>query len=703
MRSRLRSLARFLLDLTEASLTGLFLIQALRFLIGTLYAHIASASLYPALDPTRIDPLMLGLITPSEVNQEVTLLLGLLVLPLVTVVIGRFRMVIPLAVFTVAVGRYVMAADFDLPVTLGASLVVGGGLAYIALLVRHRAGILPYMFLVALGIDQLFRAWGNTLDPSWDAAYAPMQWVLSLVVSAIAVLVFIVHRRQAHTLGTVSPDRGMMPFWGGVGFGALLFLQLSFLAMPNAIGGRTGMDYTLLVPMVVFATILPLVPWLQDRARWFIGSFDRGVRGWAWMLLVMLLLVLGLRTREILAGGSLVAAQFMVSMIWWWITRPQAAKERNFTGAWVVVGVGIFALLLLASIFTYEYAFVRDFAPEYDFLNPVIPPLLRGLRGMGLAVLLLAVFLAVMPMIQTRHRIAWKGAGSGSWGISFTVIGAAIGISALASSFAQPPVVQGVNNPESIRVGTYNIHAGFNEFYHYDLEALALNIQYSGANVVLLQEIEVGRMTSFGVDQPLWLARRLGMDMRFYPTNEGLHGLAILSNIEIVYDDGVLLDSIGQQTGLQRVQVRPDAGIITVYNTWLNPLLDTGSGEDIENLERDQRKQLSQIFGVISAQHQPDGRLGRMVFGGTFNNIPDSDLIRQMSENGFADYFEEAHVELSATLRRADAMARVDYLWTTTLGSFRVLNATVIDPVSAGVLTSHPSDHRMAVILVQLR
>ena len=55
-----------------------------------------------------------------------------------------------------------------------------------------------------------------------------------------------------------------------------------------------------------------------------------------------------------------------------------------------------------------------------------------------------------------------------------------------------------------------------------DLEAVARTIQESGANVVLMQEVEAGRMTSFGVDQSLWLARRLGMDRRFYATNEGL-------------------------------------------------------------------------------------------------------------------------------------------------------------------------------------
>jgi hypothetical protein len=38
----------------------------------------------------------------------------------------------------------------------------------------------------------------------------------------------------------------------------------------------------------------------------------------------------------------------------------------------------------------------------------------------------------------------------------------------------------------------------------------------------------------------------------------------------------------------------------------------------------------------------------------------------------------------------------------TTEGNFRVLAASVIDPVTDGYVDAHPSDHRMAVIRVEL-
>jgi endonuclease/exonuclease/phosphatase (EEP) superfamily protein YafD len=206
---------------------------------------------------------------------------------------------------------------------------------------------------------------------------------------------------------------------------------------------------------------------------------------------------------------------------------------------------------------------------------------------------------------------------------------------------------------------------------------------------VLLQQVETGRMTSFGVDETLWLARRLGMDRRFFPTNEGLEGLAVLSNVEIVYDDGVLLASQGNQTGLQRVQIRPDAGVITLYNTALEFLLETGDGRSVDQQEQEQQRQLNEIFTIL-ARHYPDGNPGRMLMGGTFNNIPNSALGDQMRAAGFRDPFAGQANDLSATLWRTGyPRVRLDYLW--------VWRNSLV-PIGALTIDSGASDHRLAVI-----
>ena len=712
MRSRLMSLiplrSQSFYITIEATLIGVFFVQALRYLIGSLYARIGSASQYNALDPSLINPDLPGLITPSTISNEISLLVYLLALPLLVLIIGRFRWLLVLGAVITAIGRYLMIADTSLSPTVAASITVGGGLFYIALLIRHRMRFFPIMILLALSIDQIIRAFGDTLDPTWDNSLLDDQtifWITLSVFLAIVLTFINIIRQQTVKQSNntdIDPDRGLLTFWGGLGLGGLFFIELALLTLPNAIIGRAGYTsyaaYPIVTPMLIIATALPLLPHVRVQARRFISLFDSGVRGWSWMLIIALLVVLGTRVEGVVALVSLVVAQFFVSMAWWWLTRPQAQKERNLTGLWVVLSTLIFGVLLIFDIFTYEYAFVRDFAPELDFLNPIIPPILRGFRGLGFAVILFAVFLALLPMVQTRKRIPWA---SGKFNeVLYAVIG--ITTMALIGAYASRPiVVQGVTNPTEIRVGTYNIHAGFNEFFNYDLEEIALAIDVSGANVVLLQEIETGRLTSFGVDQVLWLARRTGMDARFYAVNEGLQGLAVLSDIEIVFDDGNPLSSISTQTGLQRVQIRPDQNIITIYNTWLSPLLQTSDAEGvIQEYEDDQQRQVEEIFNLIVRQIPAERlRSSRTILGGTFNNVPDSDLITDIRELGgagtplFVDPFAGINLQTSATYIRTGQTARLDYLWVT--NGLPVLGAITVN--------SSASDHRLATILVRLQ
>ncbi len=675
------------IQILEAGLIGIFFVQAVRLLIGLLYSRFASAALVSALDPAAIDRTATGIVEPSMLTNEISFLVYILALPLLSIFLGRVRWLMLVGVVAAAIGRALMVVDGPLSTMMAASLVLGGGLLYLAMLIRSRAQFLPYFFIVGFGADQIFRAFGNTADPSVLPDYLGIQLVLSLIAIALSFIA-ISRGLKRDDESAVSEDFGLLTLLGGIGLGGLMFLQLTLLALPNVVAGRAGVDYTAFVPFVLAATLLPLIPPIRAQARVFISTFDGALRGWLWMLIAALLIVAGTRFQGPAGGAALVGAQFIIGMTWWWLVRPQAEKERNFSGLWLILSVVIMGVLLLGDSFTYEYAFVRNLAPELSTLNSIVPPLLRGFRGMGLGLLLLGVFLAVLPMTQVQRRIPWKGGTIAQTLLGIIVVAAA---SVGAAYAARPPLVAGVRNVDNIRVGTYNIHAGFNEFFGYDLEEIARTIERSGANVVLLQEVEGGRVTSFGVDQSLWLARRLGMDTRFFPTNEGLQGLAVLSNVEIVFDEGRLLTSMGNQTGLQRVQVRPDAGVVTLYNTWLGLLLETPGGLTIEEQQQDQERQLNEAFGIISTDH-PGGNLGRIVIGGTFNNTPTSPLIQKMRDTGFVDPLAGLPLEISATLWRTGLRARLDYLWIRP-----PLLAT-----RAGVIDSPASDHRMAVIELQI-
>ncbi|MBL8153685.1 MAG: endonuclease/exonuclease/phosphatase family protein [Anaerolineae bacterium] len=693
MGERLRRTFVRVLPILEAALVGVLFIGATRFLIGMLYSRIGGSLTQIGLDPSLIPAGTPGITTPNEVANEAAFLVYMLALPLLTLIVGRFRVLLIAAAGLVAAGRLLMIANTNVSVTIAAAMAFGGGLAYIALLIRHRVQIVPLLFVMGFSLDQVFRAVGNTLDITWNPAYTSLVYVLGGGLAVLAVLNFLVGRNREPD----SKDAGLLPFWGGIGLGGLLFMQLSLLALPNAIAGRSTFDYTNLAPLVILATALPLIPAVRQRISSFISLFDPGTRGWSWMLVAVLLIVIGTRFQGIIAGLALVLSQFAASLLWWWVARPRTEKERSFTGLWLILGVAFLVILVLADNFTYEYAYVQNLSSDLAFLNPIVPALLRGFRGMGLGVLLLGVFLAALPMILSPRRLPWSGDRPGATVPSILAVAAmSIGVAVAV----QPPLVSAVRDVSTLRIGTYNIHAGFNEFYSFDLEAIARTIQQSGADVVLLQQVESGRLTSFGVDQALWLARRLGMDRRFFATNEGLQGLAILSRVEITSHDAVLLTSSGNQTGLQWVQIRPDDSIITLYNTRLEFLLDTGDGRSIEDQEQDQQRQLSEIFAVLGRNYA-DGNPGRMLVGGTFNNIPDSSLSDAMRSAGFVDPFAGLATELSATLWRTGyPRVQLDYLW---VWQGQPRRPNVMIALGANTVNTAASDHRMAVIEASIR
>ncbi|MBK8136352.1 MAG: endonuclease/exonuclease/phosphatase family protein [Anaerolineae bacterium] len=670
--NRLRSIA-------ETGLIGLFFIQALRAAVGLLYGRYASASIYAAIDLSLIDSSIPGIVPPAVVRGEFVLLAWMVALPVITLLVGRWRGTLFLAGLAAAGARLVMALDSQqISMAAGAVLTIGAALIYFAVLVRHRLVHLPYAFVIGFTADQLLRAVGNTLDPALSPSYSTVQVVLS---ATLALLVIV---NSAKPVKFEPQDsRGLFTVWGGLGFGALLFLELSLLASPNAIAGRAGSDYTMIVPLLIVATALPLAPVVQRSARGFVTLFDPSAQGWVWMLFLILLVVVGTRVQGAVGSIALVVAQLVATLTWWWLARPQAEKERNASALWLVIGMLIFALLVVCDVFTYEYAYVRDFAGNVEFLNRVIAPMLRGFRGLGLAVVIFAIVIASLPVVASRRRAVWGG-GPGIYSLFALLIVAVAGVAGAVAS--RPRVIPPFGSPTELRVGTFNIHAGYNEFFHYDLEATADAIFRSGADLIMLQEVDAGRLTSFGVDQTLWLARRVGMDRRFYATNEGLQGLAVLSKAEITLADGYSLTSVGMQTGVQRVRIRPDEGEITFYNTWLGVLLEVAGGS-ISQQEQDQSRQLDGLLGIMSDHGGGRlGSIGRLVVGGTFNNIPSSDLIQRMRQTGLSDPFEEQPQENSKTFVQTGRSARYDYLFTNMLA----LGAIVVD--------STASDHRLAVI-----
>ncbi|MBN1965806.1 MAG: endonuclease/exonuclease/phosphatase family protein [Anaerolineae bacterium] len=665
--------------LIEVGAIGWFFIQAVRLLLGVIYAHVSSADIVLRLgDP---GPNVPGVVLPEVAQAEAIAVLVATLLPLLAFLLDRRPVAFVITGAAVAVGRVFMTLDAPLLTVLGAAIALAGGLLYLAALARQQPTHVALLLTLGLTLDQVVRAFGQTLDLTWSESFLPVQ-------TALSIGLFVVIMLRNAMLGEGAPFARVtahsgISIWGGLALGSLLYLECALLAVPNAVAHWTGIEYPLVAPLLIAVTALPLVPEARDAARRFLTLVDAQWRGWFWLVVVGLLVVVGNRFNGLGALAALIAAQFLVTLLLWWIVRPVGKDERDLTGPGLVLAGLVLAVLFGADFFTYEYAFVRDFGAGLNGLSD----LLRTMRGLGLAVALVAVALACTPLMESERRIPWL---RGKLLQTVTGMTAVLAGTAAVAFAARPPEIAYRTDLEQMRVATYNLHGGYSLYFDYDLSGMAETIWASGADVVLLQEVDGGRLVSYGVDQALWLGRRLGMDVRFLPTNENLQGLAVLSRMPITLDEGMLLPSLGFQTGVQRVQVRPDDGVLDVYNTWLG-LLFAVQEDDLALQEQDQWQQLQEVLRLISTDH-PGGVVGRVILGGTFNNTPESPVYAQMQQTGFNDPFADTPLEDAATLQRGAAfIARFDYLWLRN-----------VLPIGRDVLEIDASDHRLAVVELTL-
>ena len=336
--------------LIEAGLLGLFFVQALRFAIGALYSRVASASLLSSYAEGTYNPDIVGIVDPSVVSNEIMLIGVVVALPLLSLLIGRFRLAPLIGALTIVGGRALMTYPTDaITQLMAAEIAVGAGLFYLCTLVAQRAKLVPYYFVFGFALDQVIRAFGNTLDPTlfeasryWNAGFRLIDFfqvlIVLLVIATIVSVLNIAGKAEDEVESlrsgqTIDPNRGLLTFWGALGMGGLLFVELSLLALPNAIMGRAGTElYQLFVTLTLVATLLPLIPEVRAQARAFIAPFDPTTRGWIWLIFIALMIVVGTRIQRLplagsalvpLGGFALIFAQAAVSMMWWWAGTSQ--------------------------------------------------------------------------------------------------------------------------------------------------------------------------------------------------------------------------------------------------------------------------------------------------------------------------------------------------------------------------------------------
>lgn len=597
----------------EATAVLLFLIQAVRVLFSVLVGLVYDTIFAETMAFTTLGAIILCAIAA-------------LLTPLVTPRRSR-RTMLFVTVPVVALARIPLTINQPTARLWSAILIIAAAGIHVTTLLRQRPRVLPTALLVAFAADQFLRAAGDTYDVSLRSWWLSVQVVLSLATCAAAWLAF-----SCSTDEEAVPTEGGMGIADGLALGALLFLETSLLGFPNALARWTGIDYAVVAPLLMGTTVLVTLSSTQ-------------IGGLLFVLLPLAGLVVGRAVGGALGLAGMLLAQYLLLLSPLSIAQPDRSERTGLVWA---LGMLFFLLLNFALAFAFTY-----------------PYTIPAFRGKGLYVLLVAAFVAGLPILfppalpRELDSKVWHWL-SGALVVILTVV------------FAWPPALD-LKDTGPIGVGTYNIHYGYNTPWRFSLEEQARTIEESGADIVMLQEVDACRITSYGVDDALWLARRLGMQQVYGPALEGLSGVALLTRFPISEADTQHLTSQLEQTAIVRARVQVGEQPLDAYGVWLG-------------LEPEERaRQLDDALAYI-------GDASPAALGGDFNATPDSPTYARVRAADFDDPFIVGGFDPAPTSPAIEPAKRIDLVW-----------ARGLEVRGARVLDSLASDHRLVVVELALR
>lgn len=517
------------LRITEAALVLLFFIQALRATTSLLLGHLHDRAL--------------GTFVPELLLVAVTLAAPLLAPR------RHVRLGLVMSAICVAIARPALSGTASTHYWPGLAVLAAGGI-YLAGLVRNRPRAVVTGLAGALVIDQLLRALGHTHDPSMDPALLLPVSLLGLALVLVSALLFAAHPEELIT--SLEPP-GTLSFAGGLALGAALFVETSLLALPNALASWSDFEYAVIAPALVAVTCFPLLTRLRRRSgRIISGSHLVGV-GLIGVALVGLaagharsgaLSALGL----LLAHGAVLAALLQTAE-----SNPAQRPER--VGLWLAIGLWLALALYVALSLT--------------FLSPLM-------RGMGLSLYLVASFIATQAAVTCRGSEPPVPERSEYRPLARNLMVTAI-FTVLSIVAAFPPTVPDSGGVDPLTAVVYVHSPDSHHGCQNDLDRIATTLEQVNADIILLPEADTGRPVNCGVDDVIYLARRLRMKAAYLPVVERMVGVAVLHRLPELERDAKVLAIPADQAGVLHVHLAPGGRELHVYGVRLDSHQDAPS------------------------------------------------------------------------------------------------------------------------------
>jgi len=640
--------SRRLFRLIEASLIVLFFLEALRAVFAILLQ-----SLNIALNARIVDPLL----TTGHVFLFLALGLPWL-LPRNRLLLPRFLFQ---SAFLAALSRLAMTVPLVSVRLFSALLLIGVSGIYLSSLLRANYRTWVSSLVAGLALDQLLRArdtFGLLTHTTANIPMGPVRlvppiFIIQLLVTVGLISLSIAARRSARLEPYRPASLGVL---GGLALGGFLALQFSVLGMPNVVARWSEIPYAVVVPLVMGATVLPLVPGIRSLGSEILQIFDDRLRGWIWLFAILLMIVVGNRFVGLAAVFALSLAQFMAVMLLWWIPVHNDSDLSDSVGPSISIGVaGLFVLI-------YVYSFSIGTTQIFSIV-----------RGQALTVVLVAGAALGLARLSWQEDDPWR-AEEELPRLLPAVFAAPMVILALVISGAarpQPPPSLG----DGLRIATYNINRGYDEAGDFSLEATARTIEASLADVIVLQEVAAGSPLSYGIDEAEYIARRMGMWYAYLPTYEYSEGIAILSRWPITEQTSVLFPT-DPTLGAMRVRF---------FDAASGRSLDAIGAQMLASSEELRLQQTALIFSIVD-QNVPSILALDMDAG------PLDPAYQQLTATSFVDPDVALGIERGFTTPAKDPTMRYDY----------VLVRGLAPEDSRQVRSDQEaSDHRLVVVSVR--
>ena len=237
------------------------------------------------------------------------------------------------------------------------------------------------------------------------------------------------------------------------------------------------------------------------------------------------------------------------------------------------------------------------------------------------------------------------------FGLTFALAGL------IAFTGCKPPKV----SPIIFRVMTYNIHHGEGLDGKVDLDRIAKVITDASVDAVALQEVDKNTKRTGGIDMAAELAKRTNMHVAFGANLDfqgGKYGTAILSKHPIEsYENHVLKQARdGEPRGVLQAVLDVGQGQLLFAGTHLDHTKDQG-----ERLFS--QTQFDELFAKYEGLPA--------IFCGDFNDTPDSELHKRMSEK-WTDSWKLVGQGPGLTMTSGNPTRRIDYIWVSDKKNFKL-------------------------------